>query len=303
MKLKKILIPAAAIAFMGSSLGFADYAMSIKPQTLEEAYKWQKDHYDVSWYNDMDPKEYVVKSYDGYELHTVLLKNPKPAAEGKRYVIVSHGYTDNRYGTLKYAKIYLDMGFNVIAYDLRGHGKNAPTFCTYSVREAKDLHCLIEDAYSRYGKDILLGLHGESLGAATSVAVLKYTQRPAFVVADCGFADITNVLKGGLRNMNPLLVPMVYPASAAAKAKYGYAFTEMRPIDSLKKNKVPVCFIHGADDTFISPKNSERMARENAGYSELHLVPDAEHAKSVLVSPNLYRRYVKEFLEKILIGV
>ena len=340
MNMKKaagILIPCAlAGTFAVSSVKFADYAVSIKPQTLEEAWNWQKDHYDVSWYKDTDPVEYTVESYDGYTLHAVLMHARGPAGEaspsapdlsakasasdtdpsakasasdtdpsdsasasGGRFVICSHGYTDNRYGTLKYAKIYLDLGYNVIAYDLRGHGENERTFCTYSIREAKDLSCLIEDAYARFGQDITLGLHGESLGAATSVAVLKYTQKPAFVVADCGFADIMNVLKGGLKNMNPALVPMVWPASLAAKIKYGYSFTDMRPIDSLKDNHVPVLFIHGEDDTFIDPSNSRRMAGASAGYTEFFLIPGAVHAKSVLTRPEMYTEYVTDFLQKV----
>ncbi len=391
MKTRKILaftLPAAlAAAFAASSFGFAGYAMQIHPQTMEEAWAWQKDHYDISWYEDTNPVEYTVKSYDGYVLHVTLMHSlqPRPASSSAspaagsssaastavgssaagssaagssasslaagssaasssasspavgsssasstavgsssasstavgssaagssadssparqascRYVICSHGYTDNRYGTLKYAKIYLDLGYNVISYDLRGHGKNEKTFCTYTVREAQDLNALIEDTYKRYGENIELGLHGESLGAATSVAVLGYTQRPDFVVADCGFADIENVLKGGLRAMNPVLTFMLKPASLAAKIKYGYSFSQMRPIDALKDNQVPVLFIHGEDDTFIPPENSERMSKATKGYTELHLIPGAVHAKSILTEPDQYREYVTDFLRKL----
>lgn len=312
-KILKIGVPAAlAGVFSLTSFGFADYAMGIKPQTLEEAWAWQADHYDVSWYQDTDPVEYTIESYDGYTLHVVLMHSLKkkeseavsasPDAEKKspeRYVICSHGYTDNRYGTLKYAKIYLDLGCNVIAYDLRGHGKNEKTFCTYSARESKDLNCLIEDTYQRCGQDIVLGLHGESLGSATSIAVLGYTQKPAFVVADCGFADIENVLKGGLKAMNPALAFMLKPASLAAKLKYGYSFSEMKPVNALPENKVPILFIHGSADTFISPDNSKRMQEATGGYSELHLIPGAAHAKSILTDHDSYVKYVEEFLRKI----
>lgn len=299
MKFHPIIIPAAlAGLFTFSSFSFADMTMGIKRQTLPQAWAWQEAHYDVSWYQDTEPEEYTVDSYDGYRLHAVLLHS-QAAPSSDRYVICSHGYTDNRYGTLKYAKLFLDLGFHVIAYDLRGHGENEKTFCTYSIRESKDLACLIEDSCRRYGEDITLGLHGESLGAATTVSVLKNTQRPAFAIADCGFADILNVLKGGLKAMNPLLPPMVYPASLAAKIKYGYAFTDMTPIDALKDNQVPILFLHGAADTFILPENSERMNRASGGYTEFHLIPGAAHAESVLKEPVLYQNYVADFLKKL----
>ena len=68
----------------------------------------------------------------------------------------------------------------------------------------------------------------------------------------------------------------------------------------LRDNEVPVCFIHGAADGFIKPSNSERMHEAQKGYSEIHLIPGAEHAQSREVSgEEEYRKIIKEFLEKI----
>ena len=113
------------------------------------------------------------------------------------------------------------------------------------------------------------------------------------------FADIVNVMKGALKARHfPAF--MVYPASVCARFMYGYSFTKMRPIDSLKDNKVPILFIHGADDTYILPENSERMSRETKGYCEIHLIPGAEHAASILTAPEDYRKYVEGFLKEVL---
>ena len=99
------------------------------------------------------------------------LKNPQPT---DKYVIISHGYTDNRMGALKYAPMYLELGFNCIVYDLRGHGENERTFTTYSIRESHDIAELVKDTRSRYNDISQLGLHGESLGAASTAASMKY---------------------------------------------------------------------------------------------------------------------------------
>jgi hypothetical protein len=73
----------------------------------------------------------------------------------------------------------------------------------------------------------------------------------------------------------------------------------MRPIDSLDDNKIPILFMHGSEDGFILPKNSEDMAERTKGYSELHLIEGAGHAESVLVSPDIYKEYVSAYLENI----
>ncbi|MBO7422116.1 MAG: alpha/beta fold hydrolase [Oscillospiraceae bacterium] len=230
--------------------GMAVFSCHIRRQTLEQAMAWQAAHYDISWYEGMEKTDYTVKSYDGYELHVQFLANPERVTD--RYVVLSHGYSDNRLGSLKYAMVYFHLGYNVIVYDLRGHGENKPTFCTYSARESRDLLALLEDTRTRYPEVHVLGIHGESLGAGTSIASLKEHPAVDFVVADCGFSEIKAVLKNGMKSGKLPEWPVDY-ASVFAKLLYGYSFDEMRPIDSLADNTVPILFIHGAQDDFYCP--------------------------------------------------
>ena len=188
-----VFILAALLAAFGFFL--ANFSMRIKGQTLEQARAWQEAHYDVSWADRMEKRDYTVTSFDGYVLHVHQLVQPEPSS---RYIILSHGYTDNHIGSLKYAKMYLDLGFQVILYDLRGHGENEKTFCTYSIRERRDLAALIADTRARHPELTVLGLHGESLGSATSIAVLENQPPVDFVVADCGFSEIESVMKTSL---------------------------------------------------------------------------------------------------------
>ncbi len=273
----------------------AGFSMKIKRQNLEEARKWQEDHYDLSWYDPLEKTDYTVQSGDGYQLHVQFLKNPAPT---DRYMLISHGYTDNRFGSLKYAGMYLNLGFHVIIYDLRGHGLNQETFCTYSIRERKDLMALILDSRKRYPDMTFFGIHGESLGAATSVAVLEEKPPVNFVVADCGFCEIIPVLRGALGTMH-LPKGLISLASLFAKIRYGYAYSQMRPLDSLKENRIPILFMHGAEDKFILPEHSERMRQATRGYAELHLIPGAEHAMSILTDPKSYQQLVSDFINTV----
>jgi len=287
-----IIICVLIVALIVGGFFLARYAMTGKRQTLEEARAWQEEHYDLSWYDPLEKTDYTVASYDGYELHVQFLRNP---GDTGRYILISHGYTDNRFGALKYAYMYLEQGFNVIVYDLRGHGLNEPTVCTYSARERKDLLALIQDSSERYQNMTLFGIHGESLGAATSIAVLEEKPRIDFVVADCGFSEISPVLKSVLKGMH-LPGFLVDLASVCAKIRYGYSFSQMRPIDSLKDNQIPILFIHGAEDELISPEHSEKMKAATKGYAELHLIGGAAHAMSVIADPEAYREHLAAFL-------
>ena len=246
-----LLIMTAAFGFYG-----AGYSLNIRRQTLEEARTWQENHYDLSWYDPLEKTDYTVTSYDGYVLHAQFLPNPDRSS---KYIIISHGYSDNRFGALKYAKMYLDLGFNIIAYDLRGHGG--------SVRDVR-------------------------------IAVLEEKPPVDFVVADCGFSEIASVLRNGMQAMHlPGFLTGIM--SIGAKIRFGYSYEDMKPIDSLKDNRIPILFIHGGSDSFVLPENSEKMKEATPGYAELHLIPNVDHAMSVISEPEQYREIVSAFLEKI----
>ena len=298
---KSLLIPAALTAVTtaaASGLSYlASYAVEGRRQTYEEAIGHLKEHIDISWYDSLEKVDYTISGYEDYQLHARLVYDPQ-TAEGDKYVIISHGHTDNMCGDLKYLPFYLELGFKCIIYDLRGHGANKEHICTYGVLESKDLINVIRDTYVRYGGNIHIGLHGESLGAATTLTALGEKPNVEFAVADCPFAELADILSRALaaRHIPDLLVDLV---SLTTRFWYGYSYQQMRPIDHLSDNTVPILFIHGAEDKFIIPDHSFRMAKATAGYSEVHLIHGAAHAMSAYTDPEAYRGYLKAFLDHI----
>lgn len=294
MKIVIIIVVVLVVIVFGFSLWMAGFVMTGNRQTLEEAFAWQSERYDTSFYKDLEKTDYIVPGYEDYELHVEFLKNPEKTT---KYIIITHGYTDNRMGALKYVKMYMNNGFNCIIYDIRGHGENESTFTSYGVLESQDLLCLIENTKNRYPKMTLLGLHGESLGSATTLTSLKYEPEVDFVVADCGFSDIENVLRKGYKDVGApqFLFDL---ADFGAIVRYHYSLRDMRPIDSLDKNTIPILFIHGAADSLIPPKNSDDMAERTRGVKVLYHMENAGHAESILVNPVEYEKVVKKFLEE-----
>ena len=275
-------------------LGLASQIATPEVSTLDKEISWEKEHGLWGNYDSYEKEEYTVKAYKDYELHVTLVKNP---VETDKYVIISHGFKSNRYGAVKYVDSYMDLGFNCIIYDLRDHGENEKTTLSLGQFESEDLEKLIEDSYSRYG-NIKLGLHGESMGAATSLMVLAKKPKVDFVVADCGFSNLYDLLHAAY---DVAKVGTVLPSvNIAMKLRYGYDMKKTSPKDALVGNEIPVCFIHGEADTFILPENSQVNKDATAGYSELHLVPNAAHAQSREVLGNAeYRGIIGDFLNNI----
>lgn len=289
-----VIVLVAVVWYCRFILGLASQIAAPEVSTLDKEISWEKEHGLWGNYDSYEKEEYTVKAYKDYELHVTLVKNP---VETDKYVIISHGFKSNRYGAVKYVDTYMDLGFNCIIYDLRDHGENEKTALSLGQFESEDLEKLIEDSYNRYG-NIKLGLHGESMGAATSLMVLAKKPKVDFVVADCGFSNLYDLLHAAY---DVAKVGTVLPSvNIAMKLRYGYDMKKTSPKDALIGNEIPVCFIHGEADTFILPENSQVNKDATAGYSELHLVPDAAHARSrEVLGEAEYRSIISNFLDNI----
>ena len=243
--------------------------------------------------------EHYVTSFDGYKLWVGFVPGNR---ESKHYVVLSHGYTSTRYGMYKYVALWRRMGYNCVIYDNRGHGVNPRTGCSFGLRESKDLMAVIEDTYNRYGQDIHLGLHGESMGSGLQVMSLAHKPRVDFIVNDCGYSDILSVLRWKVQESFHFPAVLADLASPFAKIFHGYSFNEVRPIDCLKDNEIPICFVHGAEDNFTHKWHSEKMYEVNKGYKELHLFEGADHAECIVVDTPRYKKMLEAFMAKVYQG-
>lgn len=274
----------------------AAYVVHPACRTLEKTHRIEKNKGFLGDFDNYPVIGYTISSFDGYVLHAQFV----PAEEkSDKYVIISHGYTYTRYGSVKYLNLFRRLGYNCIIYDDRGHGENKRTKCTLGLAESKDLLEVIADTYRRYGKDIFLGLHGESMGSGLQITALKYHPDVKFIVNDCGYAELINVLRHKAKQDFHLPQWVVYPVSFMSRVLYGCAFSEVRPIDSLTGNRIPVCFVHGDSDMFIDCSHSRRMKEANPGYSELHIYPGADHACSYASDPERYFKMLSDFIRKV----
>lgn len=276
--------------------------LSFKPKarSLESEIKWIKDNGLWLDFDSYSQKEYEIKGKNGYVLHAVFVDTPSVRGTG-RYVILSHGHTSNRYGTVKYLNSYIELGFSCIIYDARSHGVNAPDICTLGNIESYDLKCIIEDTRKRYSDITVLGLHGESMGSSASLSVTKMNPDIDFIVADCGFISCYDVVRDGYSNLHlSFLAPMI---NLAGKIIYHVDMKETCALKCLENNRYPILFIHGDGDRLVKPYQSERLraaASASGAYTELIMVEGAGHANCRYVAGfEKYTGFIENFLKKI----
>ncbi len=293
-----ISLGALGSAALGASYLLARVVARPQRKTFEFRVNDLREHGRWEDYDKLRKVPYTVEMFDGHVLHATFI----PATlETNRYVIISHGFGDNRLGSAKYALMYHAMGFNSIIYDTRGMGENREQAITLVLKESRDLIDLILDTRKRYGRDIVLGLHGESMGASFQIMALKYMPDISFMICDCGFARLEDVLDVQITKVFHLPKFMVKLASLGSAVFYGYRYGEVQPIKMLKNvNNIPICFCHGTADSFIPYHESEMMFEEYKGYKELHLFEGAEHVESLNADPEGYYEMTADFIERVL---
>ena len=60
------ILPGLAALLAAFCFFLAAFSLGGKRQTLDEARAWQAEHYDVSWVDRTEKKDYTVRSFDGY---------------------------------------------------------------------------------------------------------------------------------------------------------------------------------------------------------------------------------------------
>ena len=95
---------------------------------------------------------------------------------------------------LAYGKLYLNLGFHVVCYDHKNHGQSDKAKTTMGDKEADDLQKVIEFTRSLIGQNIIIGTQGESMGSATSMIHAGRYHSVDFVVEDCGYNNLYDLL-------------------------------------------------------------------------------------------------------------
>ena len=128
-----------------------------------------------------------------------------PLAQG-RCAILLHGYGDAKVGAIAWAPTFHDLGFNVLALDLRAHGQSEGRYSTGGFFERHDIDQIIDQLRAQQGPNAQrLVLFGVSLGAAVACAcaVLRAQQNPPgdidAVILECPFPDYVRAIRSHAR--------------------------------------------------------------------------------------------------------
>ena len=301
-KIVIIIVILIFILLLGAGLYFYNYAVVPSKKNFlnnDTAEKGNNQSEEEKWFTTKENRtEWTITSSDGLKLHAIYLKAEK---ETNKNVIMAHGYMGNAEEMADYAKIYHDLGYNVLVPDARGHGQSEGNYIGFGWPERKDYLLWIDKLIDENGQKSEITLYGLSMGAAT-VMMTSGEQLPENVkaiVEDCGYSSVSDELSYQLKDMfNLPSFPLIQVTSLITKLRAGYFFGEASSVAQLKKNDLPTLFIHGDADDFVPYEMLQKNYEATNGPKEKYVVHGAGHAEAYKKDPVQYKKVITDFLEE-----
>ncbi|MDU4761156.1 alpha/beta hydrolase [Clostridium perfringens] len=294
------------VFFLATGLYIFKSTVTRELHDIEKSYTryLENNLFDEALYNSASKEDITLKSFDGLNLTSTLIMNENPT---NKFIVLVHGVSICYVGSLKYFDIFYRNGFNVLIVNQRRHGKSEGKYSTYGFYEKYDVNMWIEYLKSRFGNDIILGLHGESMGAGTVMETIPLNDSIKFVIEDCGYSNfheligfqITHAYKNRL--VRKILHPSLIFANFFMKTKAKFSMKKIVPIDIVSSTSLPMMFIHGKEDYFVPWYMAVDLYKaKTKGYKELYLVEGAKHAEALEVNKIIYEKKIMTFIEKAL---
>ena len=261
---------------------------NIDYEAFKEDYKIEKIELKSSLDEHIIPADYIYS------------KNNED--KNKDTVILVHGLGGNRLNTYPIAQIFLNQGYNVVAYDQRSSGENTAQYTTFGYLESEDLKDYITYVKEE-NKDNKLVVWGTSFGGATVGIALgdeKVNEVVDNVILDCPVSNMEHMIKVQLEEMN-IGAPIDYlltTGNIVNKMKLGFGYDDADVTKYTSKTTIPTLIFNSKNDDvtpyFMGEDIYNSITHNN---KKLVTVTDSEHANIHLDYRDKYEKEILDFIE------
>ncbi|MEG0855314.1 MAG: alpha/beta hydrolase [Terrisporobacter sp.] len=268
-----------------------------KDDSEDEKKQRERDEMNRWLFEESNTKDVYVNSIDNLKLHGYKIISK---SESNNWAVIVHGYCSNVIKVGSIAQEYINMDYNVIMPELRGHGSSEGNYIGMGWHDRLDIikwiNYIIEN-----NKEANIVLHGSSMGAAT-VMMTSGEELPKnikVIIADCGYTSAIDQFSYQLKKLYKLKsFPILNVADMITKIKCGYSLKDASAVNQLKKCITPILFIHGDKDDFVPYYMMDELYNSVSGEKEKLTIKGAKHENARAVNPKLYWETVKNYLNK-----
>lgn len=282
-----------ANATQSRSVGEKHYISSPAIDAEREQQERDKDR---AFLQTMTPEIVTMTSHDNLTLQGYMYEQPTYTTN---WVFAVHGYTGSARQMTRWNRQLYELGYNVFAPDLRGHGESEGDHYGMGWLDQPDLQLWLEKLTNEQ-PDATITLYGVSMGAS-AVLNLASTDLPPqvrAVIADSGFTSVASIFETQLHSIFHLpSFPIMNAANTVSQLRIGLDFNEASTLKQVEHIQLPILYIHGDQDTFVPVENVYKLADATTTQNFVWVVEEATHAEAVKVMPDTYRERVDWFIQ------
>ena len=212
-----------------------------------------------------------------------------------------HGIDGVRSGNnaVQLASMMTELSFNVLLFDLRGHGSSDGDRASGGDHERRDVLAAFDFLEKRGVPQSDIGVLGFSMGAAAAALALAEAPSVKAFVLDSPYANLSDLIAQEVGNRSVLpgwAAPLFVPgAKIAARLVFDIDINAMAPERVVSELDYPVLIIHGEDDTRVPVAHGIRVHMASHADSELWLLEGIGHVDAFSEYPAEYAQRVSSY--------
>jgi dipeptidyl aminopeptidase/acylaminoacyl peptidase len=201
---------------------------------------------------------------------------------------------------LSLTKPLWEQGFNLLVFDLRGHGESDGDHYSFGQHEQWDIVGAAEYIKNKGFAPGKIGVIGWSMGASSAIMALSDTPNIKAVVSDSAYAEYTTLSDWKFNDITGLPF-LFYPGALVFDRLFlDVDLNQARPVQTIGNTGGRHLFlIHGTSDEVVPFSEFGKLiqaGKENV--SETWVLPGQGHLDAFPRQPEEYIRRVTAFFDK-----
>ena len=223
--------------------------------------------------------------------------HPTPAR--RHLVVLVHGLWASWHEMAGLGRDLHGLGYDVLLFDLRGHGRSDPSRVFMGRRERGDLRAVLAWAKREGFSPDRIGWVGNSMGASTILMEAARNPNIRVAVVDSPYGNLPELLDAQLARYSHL--PRFFNPGilTAARFAYGVRTDDLVPLRSARSwGHRPLLLIHGEADTTVPLRQALQIARAAGPDCESLVMPGVEHVEAYRADRAAYVSRVDAFFQR-----
>ena len=219
-----------------------------------------------------------------------------PTRERRHLIVLVHGMGGSWPEMAALGRDLVGRAYDVLLFDLRGHGQSDPSRLTMGRRERADIRAVQAWAYEQGYTADRIGWLGHSMGASTLLMEAARNPEIQVAVLDSPFGDLPALLRTELPKHSHLPSWFNPGIEMAAYLAYGVRTDDIKPIrDARRWGTRPLLLIHGEADSIVPVRQALALADAAGPSCRAVTLPGVEHVQAYDRDPEQYVAGVDSF--------